>query len=306
MRSFPLHDLTPREFEELVVLICERVLGTGTINFSTGKDGGRDAKFTGKAEQFPSKERPWEGKFVVQAKHTEKPVAKCSDPDFKGVLEKEVKKLKVLKEEGRVDYYLVFTNRRLSGIAEAKISDFIETQVEVENQVIGDERIQLWLGEYPDISKTLNLNNLLLPLKFYEQDLKDIIIKFSRIKTELAEEIDKKLRYVGLERKNELNKLGKEYFDFMRKNSFSYFRKIDKFLENPANRKYKMYYDNTVSDLQEEIIVKRSEYDQFREIFSDLYKYILDNNMDSLKERRKLVRVFLHYMYFNCDIGVGE
>ena len=306
MRSFPLYDLTPREFEELVALICERVLGTGTINFSTGKDGGRDAKFTGKAEQFPSKERPWEGKFVIQAKHTENPGARCSDPAFKGVLEKEVGRLKKLKEEGRVDYYLVFTNRRLSGIAEAKISDFIETRVEVENQVIGDERIQLWLGEYPNISKTLNLNNLLLPLKFYEQDLKDIIIKFSRIKTELAEEIDKKLRYVGLERKNELNKLGEEYFNNMKKNSLSYFRKIDSFLENPANRKYKEYYNNTVFELKEKIIVKRSEYGQFEEIFYYLYDYIFDNNEKSLKEERKLVWIFLHYMYFNCDIGVGE
>jgi hypothetical protein len=66
MRSFPLYDLNNQEFAKLIVLICERILGTGTINFSTGADGGRDAKFTGKAQNFPSKTSPWEGKFIIK------------------------------------------------------------------------------------------------------------------------------------------------------------------------------------------------------------------------------------------------
>jgi hypothetical protein len=66
MRSFPLYDLNDQEFEKLVVLICERILGSGTINFSTGADAGRDAKFTGKAQNFPSKTSPWEGKFIIK------------------------------------------------------------------------------------------------------------------------------------------------------------------------------------------------------------------------------------------------
>jgi len=193
MRNSPLHDLYWQEFEKLVILICERILGTGTIIFSEGPDGGRDGKFTGKAEKFPSKAKPWEGKFIIQAKHTKKPTAKCSDSDFKNELKKEVKKrLKNLVANNEVDYYLIFTNRKLSGITDARISDFIDINLNVENRVIGDERIQLWLEEYPEIVKTLKLNDLFLPLQFYEKDLKDIIIKFSEMKSQLAEKIVEK------------------------------------------------------------------------------------------------------------------
>jgi hypothetical protein len=282
-------------------------LGTGTINFSTGADGGRDGTFTGKAENFPSKASPWEGKFIIQAKHTEKPTAKCSDYDFERKLKNEVNnRLETLVDNNELDYYLVFTNRKLSGIADAKISDFIDTNVEVENRVIGDERIQLWLKEYPDIGKALNLNKLFLPLEFYEKDLQEIIIKFSEMKKELGDTARRdhdQLKYIDKTRKNELNKLGKDYFDFMRKNSLAYFNSIQMFLKDPINKNYREYYENTVSDLQAKILIKRDEFFQFETILEDLYDYVLQNSPE-LKDKRRVIRVFLHYMYFNCDIGV--
>ncbi|MCD6394467.1 MAG: hypothetical protein J7M40_13290, partial [Planctomycetes bacterium] len=58
-QKYPLYNLNDKDFEDLSSLICERILGTGTIVFSTGKDGGRDAKFTGKANKFPSEAAPW-------------------------------------------------------------------------------------------------------------------------------------------------------------------------------------------------------------------------------------------------------
>lgn len=85
----------------------------GRLSLSEGKDGGRDAKFTGMANEFPSRSKPWEGKFVIQAKHTMKPFASCSDSDFQSILRDEVRdKLIPLKEAGKVDYYLLFANRR--------------------------------------------------------------------------------------------------------------------------------------------------------------------------------------------------
>lgn len=309
MRNFPLYDLHWQDFEKLVILICERILGTGTINFSTGPDGGRDGKFTGKAEKFPSKTGPWEGKFIIQAKHTEKPNGRCSDSEFKTLLEKEIKsKLKTMVENGEVDYYLLFTNRKLSGIEEARIADLIDTNLKIENRIIGDERIQLWLKEYPDIPKFLGLNKLFLPLEFYEKDLKEIIVKFSEIKEQLKETVQIKqdqFKFIDKPRKNELNKLSQEYFDFLKKNSLADFHKIETFLKDPANLKYKNYYDNTVSDLQGKIVIKRSEYSDFDKLLETLFDYIFENS-PGLKDRRKLIRVFLHYMYYNCDIGVSE
>ncbi len=309
MRNFPLYDLHWQEFEDLVILICERILGPGTINFSTGPDGGRDGKFIGKAENFPSKTGPWEGKFIIQAKHTEKPTAKCSDADFKSILKKEVnERLITLVENKELDYYLVFTNRKLSANMDHRISEFIDTNLAVENRIIGDERIQLWLREYPEIVKTLNLNDLFLRLEFYEEDLKEIIIKFSEIKGQLREKIEKKqsdIKWIAKEKKNELNNLSKDYFDFMKKNSLAYFNSIESFLKDPANSKYRVYYENTVSDLQGKILIKRNEYFEFESLLEVLFDYVFENSPE-LKDRRRLIRVFLHYMYFNCDIGLGE
>ncbi|HLP46864.1 MAG TPA: ABC-three component system protein [Candidatus Kapabacteria bacterium] len=254
MRTFPLYDLHWQELEKLAILICERVLGIGTINFSAGVDGGRDGKFTGKAENFPSKTSPWEGRFIIQVKHTQNPIAKCSDPDFKKIIEDEVtNRLKALVDNKELDYYLIFTNRKMSGNAEARITDFINTNLDIENRVIGEERIQLWLQKYPDIVKILNLNNLFLRLEFYEKDLRDIIIEFSKMKSQLVERIEEKqtdIKWLDKVRKNELNNLNKDYFDYMKKNSLAYFHKIEAFLKDPANLRYKDYYENTISDLQ--------------------------------------------------------
>jgi len=310
MRSFPLYDLNEQEFEKLTILICERILGIGTINFSPGPDGGRDGKFTGKAQNFPSKEKPWEGKFIIQAKHTAKQNAKCSDYEFKRILENEVEqKLKKLVEKNELNFYLLFTNRKLSGITEAKIADIIDSKIAIEDCIIGDERIQLWLKEYPDIPKALDLNKLFIPFEFYEKDLKEIVIKFSKMKDDLGSTLKRKqsqLKYIDKSVKNKLNNLSKEYFEFIKKNSLAYFYKIKAFLEDPVNKKYKNYYENTALDLNETVIVKRKEYHEFDIVLKEIYDFVIKHNSQELKDNRKLVRIFLHYMYWNCDIGIGD
>lgn len=307
MRKIPLNELNDEAFETLVILICEHILGIGTINFSKGTDGGRDGRFTGKAQSYPSKASPWKGRFIIQAKHTTKINAKCSDSDFNTILKNEVhKRVKKMVERDEIDYYLLFTNRKLSGIADFKISDLIDTNLKVENRIIGEERIQLWLQEYPDISKTMNLNRFFLPLNFYEKDLKDIIIKFSNLKKGLDQTIEnvrKDLEYIDKTEKNKLNKLSEEYFKIIRNASLSYFSKIDTFLKDPSNKKYKIYYLNTVAELQAKITIRRDDFHQFEELFEFLYDYIVNNSFPDLKETRRLVWVFLHYMYWNCDIG---
>jgi hypothetical protein len=303
--KYPLYNLYEQEFEKLVALICENILGTGTIVFSDGKDGGRDAKFTGTANKYPSEINPWNGKFIIQAKHTTKPEASCSEYDFGSILKKECISLKKLKDEGRVEYYLLFANRKLSGLQYPKIEDFIDNNVDVENNIIGDERIQLWLQEYPIIVRTLGLNRLLMPLQFYEKDLQEIVIAFSEAKLSKEEvrTIQTDLTKIPIEEKNGLNNLTKDYFDNVLKESFSDFEKINSFLEDPKNDYYKSKYNNTISDLQEEIILKRDEYQFFESILNHLYKLALDSTNNQLLMNRKLLRVFLHYMYFNCEIG---
>lgn len=302
--KYPLENLTDTKFEDLVALICDQILGMGTIVFSLGKDGGKDAKFYGKANNYPSKTEPWNGKIIIQAKHTQRNGASCSDSDFKRILKEEViPVITKLIKNNEIDFYLLFTNRKLSGIEDKKIED-IFGKTNIENRLIGLERIQLWLKEYSNIVKILNLNRLLLPLDFNEKDLKKIILSFSKIslkKSNLSEIPQSR----NIEKKNDINKLSKDYFNNVIKKNLTYFRQVKEFLENPINENYLNKYQNTIDDINEEIIIYRDDYDKFEELINYLYKRILSNAPD-LDNKRSLIRLFLHYMYYNCDIGKNE
>ena len=52
--KYAYEELSPNQFEGLVVAICQFVLGTSVQGFATGPDGGRDAKFVGTADLLPS------------------------------------------------------------------------------------------------------------------------------------------------------------------------------------------------------------------------------------------------------------
>ncbi|MFA5298059.1 MAG: ABC-three component system protein [Lutibacter sp.] len=302
--KYPLENLTDTEFENLVALICSEILGKGTVIFSDGKDGGRDAKFYGKANNFPSKSEPWNGKIVIQAKLCHRANASCSDSDFKSILKTSVvPAIEKLKADKKIDYYLLFTNRKLSGIQDAKIEDIFNKKTEFENRLIGLETVELWLKQYPFIAKTLNLNKLLLPLSFDENDLREIINSFSKINKKKGDL--PKMPKRDIEKKNELNNLSKEYFNNVIKKNLIYLDQIRVFLMDPINLEYLNKYENTIDDINEEIIIHRKEFDKFDLIFNYLYKFIIETNPD-LKSNRSLVRLFLHYMYYNCDIGINE
>lgn len=144
-----------------------------------------------------------------------------------------------------------------------------------------------------------------MPLEFYEKDLQEIIVTFSETKVSKEElrNIQDDLTRMPMEEKNKLNNLGKEYFDNLFKKSYNKFERIKAFLEDPQNEGSKIKYQNSISDLQAEIIIHRNEYGAFENIISHLYKLVLDTNNTKLCNNRELIRVFLHYMYFNCEIG---
>lgn len=303
--KYPLENLTDTEFENLVALICERILGTGTVVFSVGKDGGRDAEFKGKANKYPSISSPWDGKIVIQAKHTQRSGASCSDSDFQSILKKSVlPAIKNLKNNKEIDYYLLFTNRKLSGIQHPRIEDIFTEKTTVENRVLGLETIELWLNEYPIIAKTLNLNKLLLPLSFNENDLRIIVNSFSELNKKKGG-VSKIPEIRNIKNKNIINKLSEEYFNNAIKKNIIYFEQIRSFLTDTINIEYLNKYENTIDDINAEIIIHRDEYEKFEMILEYLYKFIIENNLE-LSDNRRLVRLFLHYMYYNCDIGINE
>lgn len=303
--KYPLENLTDSEFEILVALICSEILGTGTIVFSDGKDGGRDAEFKGTANNFPSNSKPWNGKIIIQAKHTQRNNASCSESDFQSILKTSViPAIQKLKKNNEIDYYLLFTNRKLSGVQHPKIEDIFDTKTGIENRVIGLEQIELWINLHPSIARILNLNKLLLPLSFDENDIRLIVNSFRKLDKKKGE-LSKIPENRDIENKNKLNALSKEYFDNVIKKNLIYFGQIRAFLTDSINKEYLDKYENTIDDINAKIIVHRTDFEKFEMILEFLYDFIVENNTE-LKNKRRLVRLFLHYMYYNCDIGINE
>jgi hypothetical protein len=305
MRSYPLHDLDDSEFEQLATLLCNEVLGHGVIPFAPGVDGGRDGRFHGRANKLPSEAKPWEGKIVIQAKHTGKLNASCSDSDFGTILKNDVlPAIEKLKKASKIDYYLLFTNRKLTGNQDAKIEDLIDGQSGIENLVIAYEKLHEWLKLYPHIVRAAKLNELLRPLQFDESDLKRIVFAVAdTIQKNATQPLLSGIEpYIGIERKNELNELGTEYFEQVIKRSMSEFSMIDDFLRNPINFDEKNIYLDATSEINAKIALYRSDYQGFEYLLDHLNELVLENNSD-LGGKKRLVRVVLHYMYCNCAIG---
>lgn len=310
--SYALYNLYHQEFEDLVILICQKVLGIGAKGFSDGPDGGRDAKFIGKAQEYPSTESLWEGVFIIQAKHTQKINATCSNPKFssftnKGsTLSKEIARLKKLKQKENFDNYLLFTNRTLSANEDAKIIKKFQEEIGIKNMaILGEENITKYLTKHSDIFETLLYTKVNVPI-FYEKDIKEIIDVFiSQQQTVVSKNTLDSQEFVNVpkEKKNKLNNLSAEYFSFIQQHSQSYFNKIDTFLKMPKNGTYQKYYKSIVSDLGAKIALERTDFIRFEDLLERLINTIIRNNFDDLRTKRNLVRIFLHFMYFNCDIG---
>jgi hypothetical protein len=306
MWKFPLHYLNEDDFENLVTLICNKILGAATIPFAKGKDGGKDGRFTGKTNCFPSEIQPWEGRIIIQAKHTNKENASCSDSDFSKILNDEILKIEKLKQNNELDFYLLFTNRKLTGGKDSKINQLFNEK-NIVYEIIASEKIQQFLQNYPDIVRSAKLNDLLRPLEFDESDLKEIIIAVHEViskKEMLNNTVD--FSKVDLEEKNRLNNLSKDYFQNSIKRDFEYFSQIESFLSSPINVTLGALYDDTVSELNAKIILRRDEYVEFENLLEDFYDYVVRNNSSDLKGKKKLVRTLLHYMYWRCDIGKKE
>jgi len=309
---YRLENINDADFERLVNTICQSILGTGVIEFSPGKDGGRDGKFTGTAQNYPSTKESWTGKFIIQAKHTENYLASCSDYEFENIINDEIVKIKKLKENGEIDNYLLFTNRKYSGVKGERLLNKIIKETGIENcAIIGKETINnQYLNSNKSIVKQFKLDINHIQFDFSDEEIKDIILAFKsqlpEIKEEIKEEVDKlkqDFTLIDKKEKNKKNRLSEEYFnEFIVGESLMDFDKIEKFLYNPLNEALKDYYFDTAYELNQLVSLKRDDFDLFEEIFLFIYKLICDGSTP-LKGSKRHVMVFLHYMYYECLIG---
>ncbi len=312
--KYAYEDLSPEQFEILIVLLCQRLLGTSVKGFAKGPDGGRDAKFLGTAELHPSKAAPWVGTVIIQAKHTNGYNRHFGEADFYSpdsnntVIGKEVPRIKKLRDANEVDHYMLFANRRLAGNADAAISAHLVKACALPTGSIylcGTEQLELWLKQYPDVPKFADLEPIDSPLIVSSDELAIVVETFAHSKDDVAAAIDTPPSgRTSFEQKNLLNNMTPEYARALRKRYLKETMQIAKFLAAPENMEIQQSYEAAVEEFQLKIIAKRKEHQNFDAVM----EYVLDLlfSRDPIlrqKKHKRLTRALLFYMYWNCDIG---
>lgn len=315
---FAYEDLSDDQFETLIVLLCQQLLGISTQGFAKGPDGGRDAKFVGTADMHPSKSAPWVGTVIIQAKHTNGHNRSFSEADFfsksssSTIIDKEVPRIQKLRAAKQVDHYMLFANRRLTGNSESEIREHISTQCGIPISSVylcGLEQLELLLKRFPEVVEMACLDPIDSPLIVNPDDLAEVVQALAGQKDMLASLIDAPpTTRVTYEEKNKLNNMSPEYAKEQRRKYLKETASIRTFLAAPENIELLQMYESVVDEFQLKIIARRKEY----QTFDAVMEYLVDQlfNRDPVLRQvahKKLTRAVLFYMYWNCDIGeVGD
>jgi len=309
-------DLSDKQFEELIVLLCQQLLGISVQGFATGRDGGRDAKFVGTAELFPSKVAPWKGTTIIQAKHTNGYNRSFSESDFysatgtSNVICKEIPRIKELRRNKQLDHYMLFANRRLAGNAESKICEHIAQACDIPEasiRLFGLEQLEIYLKTFPNVPKIANLDPVDSPLIISPDDLAEIVQALAGQKDCISAVLDDPpTSRFPYEKKNELNRMSVEYAKAQRKKYLKDTKQIRTFLAAPENHELMLVYESVVDEFQLKIIARRKDFHAFDLVMEYLVDLLFGRD-PVLRQNKRLMRALLFYMYWNCDIGeVGD
>jgi hypothetical protein len=316
--KFAYEDLSDAQFENLVVFLCQRLLGISVQGFAKGTDGGRDAKFVGTAELHPSKSNPWVGTTIIQAKHTNGYNRHFSESDFYSatakntVLGEEIPRIKNLRTSKQLDHYMLFANRRLAGNAESEIRASIAKQCDIPVESIylcGLEQLEIWLKTFPDVPKLADLDPVDSPLIVSPDDLAEVVQALARQRDAVSAVLDDPpTPRVSYEQKNVLNNMSDGYAKAQRKKYLKETSQVRTFLAAPENLELQRMYESVVDEFQLKIIAKRKDYQTFDDVMEYLVKLLFDRDPILRQHAHKrLTRAVLFYMYWNCDIGkVGD
>lgn len=312
--KYAYEDLSPEQFERLVVFICQKLLGIGVQGFATGRDGGRDAKFIGLAQLHPSTTRPWDGKVVIQAKHTNGVNKSCSETDFfrpnseNSTLGEETPRITRLKAAGELDHYMIFTNRRLTAGTEVILRQHISTTCNVAEEsiaIFGLEDLERLMKTFPEIADQADLDPVDSPLIVSSDDLAEVVEALYRQREVFAEVPDTPpTPRTTFAEKNVINNMTEDYAKEQRKKFLKDAAQIKAFLAAPENEELLRAYEAVTEEFQLRILAKRKDYQTFDEVMEYLLRQLFERDA-VLRQRghKSLTRAMVFYMYWNCDIG---
>lgn len=312
LARYRYEELSPMQFEDLVIDICRHVLGKATRGFAKGPDGGRDARFDGTADGFPSTNSPWEGTTIIQAKHVSRADASFSDRDFgvkSGVLKHELPRMEKLAKSNELDHYMLFANRHLGGNADSAIVELIASKTGLSNSdihIVGVEGLDIWLRDYPDIADKHHLDLLAAPLRITRENLAEVIEAMNGALRGTANSSGDRVKpRTPLERKNVLNGVKRDELEPLRKRYLKDTREIDSFLSNPINQGLLNLYSEAMDELNERLPQLIELHGSFIGAWLSLCDILIDHE-ETLRRNSALTKSLLFYMYWHCDLGEDE
>lgn len=312
MSKYRYEELSSTQFENLVVDICRTLLGQGTHGFAEGPDGGRDARFDGVTNDYPSSRSPWSGTTIIQAKHTSRYNASYSDTDFlgaQGVLDNEIPRIKRLIKSNELHHYMLFSNRKLTGNADSSILERIASECGLspsDTRIIGIEEIDRILREHVEIAERHQLDLLSAPLRITRDGLAEIIeVMRDAIGSTGTAVSDEPVRRTSFKRKNQLNDVSEEEIAPFRTRYLKDTKKVEAFLSNPMNRELLEKYNEAVDELNCRLPHLIKQTGSFMGAWNRIYDIMVEHE-EILRKNRRLVNVVQFYMYWNCDFGKGE
>jgi hypothetical protein len=311
MPAYLYHELSDSQFEDLVIALCQDLLGIGVRGFAAGADGGRDASFEGNAELHPSRRSPWTGKTVIQAKHTLAMNGTYSDVRFfnptnrNSVLVAETEKIKALREANRLDNYMLFSNRRLTAGREAEITDHIGTECDLPSSsitLLGEENLEALLRRFPHIPKQVKLSPFERPFMPTSREIAEIIEALASVEVPEDNTAHDPVDRIAIETKNRINNVDTAYFRGYSKRFLVSSRTIQIFLSNPQNQSLARKYRDAVDDIQLKYLAQPQTSESFVNVLEYLFDFYTGQEV-VLDQNKALTRAILFHMYYFCDIG---
>lgn len=170
----------------------------------------------------------------------------------------------------------------------------------------GLETLESWLKDFPDVPGRAKLDPVDSPLIVSPDDLSEVVQAFARHMGGATVGFDMPpVPRTPYEKKNEINKMSAEYAESLRKRYLKETAQVRTFLAAPENEELLRLYESVVEEFQLKIISQRKDYQSFDKVMEYLVDLLFARD-PLLRANKKLTRVMLFYMYWNCDIGESD
>ena len=219
------------------------------------------------------------GKFVVQAKHTQNPVASCADAEFGRILVGEHPKITKLVKGGELEHYLLFTNRKKPAGDGTKKEKALRELGLASAHLLGSEQLRLWLTLHSEIWFKLGFDRFETPLRIQTEDITTVVTAFhAALDGKPLDGRGEDFTYVPKPQKNKINKLSPGYWEEIRTRSLPYFKMIEDFLSNPRNIDFKDMYEDTADEIRRKLIAATPAFESFDEALTCIIDLVTANN----------------------------